>query len=101
MKSPFILINIFTLTPDNQQRLIDLLTKATKESVKHLDGFITSTLHRSIDGTKVTMYAQWESREKYEDMRRNATASPYLEEALSFAKFEMGAYEIVETFKKG
>ncbi|MBO9203901.1 MULTISPECIES: antibiotic biosynthesis monooxygenase family protein [Niastella] len=100
MKTPFILINIFTVTPDNQQRLVDLLTKATKETVKSMDGFITSTLHRSIDGTKVTMYAQWESREKYEDMRRNATASPYLEEALSFAKFEIGAYEIVEIFKK-
>ena len=99
MTNPFVLINTFTITPDNQQRLIDLLTKATKETVKHMDGFITSTLHRSIDGTKVTMYAKWESREKYEKMRRNATASPYLEEALSFAKFEIGAYEIVETFK--
>ncbi|OQP38640.1 antibiotic biosynthesis monooxygenase [Niastella yeongjuensis] len=100
MKNPFVLINIFTVTPDDQRRLIDLLTKATGETIKHMDGFITSTLHRSIDGTKVTMYAQWESREKYEAMRRNATASPYLEEALSFAKFEMGAYEVVEIFKK-
>lgn len=100
MATPFILINTFTIDPADQQRLIELLTKATKDTVKHMDGFITATLHKSLDGTKVTMYAKWESREKYEAMRRNATASPYLEEALSFAKFEMGAYEIVDTFKK-
>jgi len=94
------LINVFTVKPANQQKLVDLLGSATETSVKNIPGFISASLHRSLDGTKVTMYAQWESREKYEEMRRNSTASPYLEEALSFAKFEMGAYEIVETFKK-
>ena len=100
MKTPFILINTFTVAPENQQPLIALLTRATTETVKYMEGFITSTLHRSIDGTKVTMYAQWQSREAYDTMRKNATASPYLEEALTFAKFEMGMYEIVETFNK-
>lgn len=100
MQSPFILINTFTVAPEDQERLIELLTKATDETVKYMDGFITSTLHRSIDGTRVTMYAQWESREAYDNMRRNATASPYLDEALTFGKFEMGMYEIVKTFVK-
>lgn len=100
MKDPFILINLFTVLPEDQERLITLLTKATEETVKYMEGFISSTLHRGIDGTKVTMYAQWESKEAYDNMRRNATASPYLEEALRFAKFEMGMYEVVKTFQK-
>ncbi|ACU60011.1 antibiotic biosynthesis monooxygenase family protein [Chitinophaga pinensis] len=99
MNQAIVLINVFTVAPENQLRLIDLLTKATEESVKFIEGFIAATLHKSVDGTKVTMYAQWRSREDYENMRKNAVASPYLEEALQFAQFDMGMYEIVRQFE--
>jgi quinol monooxygenase YgiN len=55
------LINVFTVDPINQQKLIDLLTMATETTVSYVKGFISSALHRSLDGKKVTMYAQWES----------------------------------------
>jgi hypothetical protein len=92
------LINVFTVQPVNQQKLVDLLILATKSTVQNITGFVSSSLHRSIDGTKVTMYAQWRSLEDYQNMRNNASASPYLEQALEFAKFEPGIYEVVETF---
>ena len=92
------LINVFTVEPINQQKLVDLLTLATESTVRKAAGFISSSLHRSIDGTKVTMYAQWKSIEDYQNMRNNSTASPYLEEALKLAKFDPGMYEVVETF---
>jgi len=95
------LINVFTVEPANQQKLVDLLTLATKSSVQNITGFISSSLHRSLDGTKVTMYAQWRSMEDYQNMRNNATASPYLQQALEFAKFDPGMYEVVETFSPG
>jgi quinol monooxygenase YgiN len=53
------IINVFIVDPINQERLINLLTRATSESVRHATGFISASLHRSTDGTKVTMYAQW------------------------------------------
>ena len=92
------LINVFTVEPVNQQKLLDLLTLATENTVKDITGFISSSLHRSLDGTKVTMYAQWRSMEDYQNMRNNSTASPYLQQALEFAKFDPGMYEVVETF---
>ncbi|WP_449397572.1 antibiotic biosynthesis monooxygenase family protein [Chryseobacterium wanjuense] len=92
------LINVFTVDPANQQKLVELLTMATENSIRKIKGFISSSLHRSIDGTKVTMYAQWKSMEDYQNMRNNTTASPYLEEALKIARFEPGMYEVVETF---
>ena len=92
------LINVFTVEPVNQQKLVDLLSLATESTVKNITGFISSSLHRSLDGTKVTMYAQWKSMEDYQKMRNNSTASPYLQQALEFAKFEPGMYEVVETF---
>ena len=92
------LINVFTVDPVNQQKLVDLLTLATESSVSKIKGFVSSSLHRSIDGTKVTMYAQWKSIEDYQNMRTNSIASPFLEKALEIAKFDMGMYEVVETF---
>ena len=91
------LINIFTVDPENQQQLVDLLIAATVD-VQKITGFISASLHRGIDGTKVTMYAQWKSIEDYQNMRANPTASPYLEKALTIAKFEPGMYEVIETF---
>ena len=93
------LINVFTVTQANQQRLIDLLIRATDGFVNRAPGFISATLHRSIDGTKVTMYARWRSMEDYQSMRQDLGPLPFLQEALTFATFEPGMYEIVRTFK--
>jgi quinol monooxygenase YgiN len=92
------LINVFTVEPANQQRLLDLLARATETSVQHAPGFISASLHRGLDGTKITMYAQWRSVEDYEAMRRDPAPAPYLQQALAIAKFDPGMYEVVETF---
>src|ERR1039457_4928070 len=92
------LINVFTVDPTNQQRLVDLLTQATEISVRHAPGFVSASLHRSLDGTKVTMYAQWRSAEDYQAMRKNPAPLPYLARALAIAKFEPGMYEVVQSF---
>ena len=92
------LINIFTVEPQHQQELVDLLTMATNMSVRHIEGFVSSSLHSSLDGTKVAMYAQWRSLEDYQKMRNNPGAAPYLERALAIAKFDPGMYKVVETF---
>jgi quinol monooxygenase YgiN len=92
------LINVLTVDPANQDRLLDLLARATDEFVSPAPGFVSSTLHRSLDGTKVTMYAQWRSAEDYEAMRQDPGPLPFLEEALKIAKFEPGMYEVVRTF---
>jgi quinol monooxygenase YgiN len=92
------LINVFTVDPSNQQRLLELLTRATEVSVSHAPGFVSASLHRSLDGTKVTMYAQWRSVEDYQAMRQDPAPLPFLQEALAIATFEPGMYEVVQTF---
>lgn len=92
------LINVFTVEPVNQQRLVDILARATDVSVCQADGFISARLHRSTDGTKVTMYAEWRGVDDYEAMRRDPGSLPYFHEALSIARFEPGMYEVVRTF---
>ncbi|HEX4600893.1 MAG TPA: antibiotic biosynthesis monooxygenase family protein [Gemmatimonadales bacterium] len=92
------LINVFTVEPARQQELVDLLIRATQSSVRYVTGFISASLHRSLDGTKVAMYAQWRSVEDYQAMRNNPTASPYMQQAVALARFELGMYQVVETF---
>ena len=94
-----VLINIFKVEPANQERLVDLLTRATDGSVNRATGFISATLHRSVEGTKVAMVARWRSAEDYQAMRQNPGPAPFLEEALAIATFEPGMYEIVRTFR--
>jgi len=92
------LINVFTVDPANQHRLLDLLVRATDEFVSRAPGFVSSTLHRGLDGTKVTMYAQWRSLEDYQAMRSDPAPLPYLQEALTISTFDPGMYEVIETF---
>lgn len=95
---PVTLINVFTVEPERQLQVVELLTRATEESVRNAPGFISARLHRSLDGTKVTMYAQWRSNEDYQAMRKDPAPLPYLTQALEIAKFEPGMYEIVQSF---
>ena len=93
-----VLINIFTVDPADQDRLIAILTAATETSVSRAKGFISATLHRGIDGTKVTMYATWQTMADYQAMRSDPAPRRFFEEALSIASFEPGLYEVVQTF---
>jgi len=92
------LINVFTVEPANQERLLNLLARATEASVRHAPGFMSASLHRGLDGTKVTIYAQRRSVEDYEAMRNEPAPLPYFQQALAIAKFDPGMYEVVETF---
>lgn len=93
------LINIFTVEPAHQGRLVSILSEVTDKFVRHAEGFISASLHRSLDGCKVTMYAQWRSMNDYEAMRRDPAPLPYFLEALSFASFEPGVYEVIAAYE--
>ena len=92
-------INVFTVAPEDQQRLVDLLTRATQRGVAYVPGFVAAALHRSLDGRKVTMYAQWQSIDHYERMRARPDASSFLAEALKIATFEPGLYHVAAVFE--
>ncbi|MBD2195147.1 MULTISPECIES: antibiotic biosynthesis monooxygenase family protein [Calothrix] len=59
----FPVIVVFQVETSQQQELLDNIVEYMETHVKHQPGFISSTLHRSVDGTRVVNYAQWESPE--------------------------------------
>ena len=51
------LINIFTVDPKNQQRLVDILVVATEQTMRHMPGCVTANIHKSSEGERVANYA--------------------------------------------
>ena len=89
------LINVFTVRPEQQQLLVDLLVEATEAVMKYQPGFVSANIHKSLDGTRVTNYAQWRSREAFEAMLKDSEAMVHLQEAARIAeKFEPHLYEV-------
>jgi len=72
------LINTFTVEPADQQRLIEIWQRSTEETIRHLPGFVSANIHRSLDGSKVVNYAQWESRESFIAMLNDPDAAAWL-----------------------
>ncbi len=92
------LINVFTLAPEAQQRLVDLLVEATEEVVRKQPGYVSANIHRSLDGTRVTSYAQWRSRENFEAIFRNPDVMVHVREAEKLAMaYEPHLYEVAFT----
>jgi quinol monooxygenase YgiN len=82
------LINVFSVGPDRQEELANLLIEATEQTMRHLPGFISANIHTSLDGRNVVNYAQWRSREAFEAMLRNPDARPHMARAAALASFE-------------
>jgi heme-degrading monooxygenase HmoA len=89
------LINVFTVAPEDQQRLVDVLVDATQAVMSKQQGFISANIHRSLDGRRVTNYAQWRTREAFEAMLGNREAAERMGEAARIAeRFEPHLYEV-------
>ena len=88
------LINIFTVAPEDQRKLLDILTRATRDVIRRMPGFISANFHLSLDGTRVANYAQWKSKEDLDAMLRSPDARPHLDEALKIARPDAGLYKV-------
>ena len=88
------LINVFTVEPEHQQRLVDLLVTATEAVMSQQPGFVSANIHKSLDGTRVANYAQWRSREDFEAMLANPEAAAHIREAAIIASFDAHLYEV-------
>ena len=89
------LINVFTVEPEDQHSLVDLLVEATEATMSDQPGYVSANIHRSLDGTKVTNYAQWRSRDDFEAMLGRADARVHMAEAAKLASsFEPQLYEV-------
>ena len=95
------LVNVFTVGPDKQNELAELLVRATEETMQFLPGFISASIHRSADGTKVINYAQWRSQADFEALKDHPDARVHMKAAARLATFEPIVCEVVESVTNG
>jgi quinol monooxygenase YgiN len=94
------LVNVFTVRPENQQKLVDLLVEATDKTMRKLPGFLSASIHRSLDGTKVVNYAQWRSKTDFDAMRQNPAAQPHMAAVAAIATFDPILCEVSESVSR-
>lgn len=93
----FTLINVFTVAPEKQEQLVNLLIDATEKTMRRLPGFVSASIHRSLDRKRVVNYAQWRSKQDFEAMRSNPEAMPHMQAAGALASFDPIVCEVVDS----
>jgi len=80
------LINVYDVEPEKQAELAKALASATESSIRHQPGFISVSIHSSVDGKKVVNYAQWASKEHFEDFMKKPETQAQLKQFAGLAK---------------
>ncbi|MEC4812366.1 MAG: antibiotic biosynthesis monooxygenase [Scytonema sp. PMC 1069.18] len=88
-------IIIFTVEPERQQELIDTIIEFIETTVKHQPGFVSSSLHKSIDGVRVMNYAQWKSPQDYQAFLNNSEVQANGAKLSQYQIHESHVYEVV------
>ena len=84
----------------NQQKVVDMLVRATETTMKNVPGFISASIHKSLDGVRVTNYAQWRSQKDFEAMRNNPEAQAHMKPLMEISKPDFHLYEVVDSFER-
>jgi hypothetical protein len=92
-------INVFTVPPGQQQPLIALLTEAA-QFASTIPGWMSASLHRSLDGTRVVTYAQSESPAAAQEIITRLRAEGFLARNQALGEAHPGLYEVVFTLER-
>jgi len=92
-------INVFTVPHGAQQPLIDLLAESA-EFASTIPGWLSASLHRSHDGTRVVNYAQSDSPAAAKLIIERLRAAGYLDRNKAMGEANPGLYDVVFTLER-
>jgi antibiotic biosynthesis monooxygenase (ABM) superfamily enzyme len=92
-------INVFTVPKGGQQALIDFLKEAAKFA-SATPGWLSASVHRSRDGTRVVNYAQSENLEAAQRIIDRLRKAGWLERNKTLGEANPGLYDVVFTLDK-
>lgn len=79
------LINTFHVSKDRAAELADMLTEATRQTMRHFDGFISASIHIRKERDQVVNYAQWRDKAAMDAMAKNPDARVHMEKCAKIA----------------
>jgi len=89
------LINVFTVEPENQSKLLELLRENTNTVITTLDGWISTSFIAAANQRKVVIYSQWRDLAAIEAMRSNPGMVAYFPKISALATIESIAGDVV------
>jgi hypothetical protein len=92
-------INVFTVLPGQQQPLIDYLANAARVA-REVDGWLSASVHRSLDGTRVVNYAQSADTDAARAVVAHLRARGLLDGNKAFGEAHPGLYEVAFTLDR-
>jgi quinol monooxygenase YgiN len=91
------LINVFSVAPEDRDRLVALLKDGTDAWISKVPGFVSSSLHVSRDGRRVVIYGQWRSADGIAAMRQRPEMPAYFERIKAIAQMEAMTCDVAST----
>ena len=82
------LINILTVEPENEPKLIELLRENTENIVSALDGWVSTSFIVAKDKRRVAIYSQWRDLASVEAMQANPEMRAYFPRIAALAAFD-------------
>ena len=92
-------INVFTVLEGSQDSLVAYLSEAAKVA-REVPGWISASLHQSIDGTRVVNYAQCENLDAARRVFQRLNAAGLIEGNKAYGEAHPGLYEVVFTLDR-
>jgi hypothetical protein len=92
-------INVFVVPEGRQQPLVELLAESAKFA-SSTPGWLSASIHRSCDGTRVVNYAQSENREAAQRVIARLREGGWLDRNKAFGEAHPGLYEVVFTLER-
>jgi quinol monooxygenase YgiN len=82
------LVNVLTVEPENQMKLIESLRENTDEIVCTLPGWISTSFLASHDGSRVVIYSQWRDLAALSAMQSHPRMQAYFPHVAALASFD-------------
>jgi quinol monooxygenase YgiN len=83
-----VLVSVFTVQPENEQKLIQLFEEGTLSIFSRQPGYISASLHTGSDGKRLVLYGQWEGPEYIDAFRTKPEVGEYFQKIRQLATVE-------------
>ena len=98
----FTVMLTYKVKPEDQEKVIEI-AQGFATIANEQPGFISSSIHRSVDVTRVMNYGQWDSSEAYKLFMENKELQESIPELARLVRsnkveLEWKYYEVVNTF---
>jgi len=92
-------IDVFTVPEGGQEAMIDHLTKAAHCAAQE-EGWLSASLHRSLDGTHVVNYAQSASLEAAQAVIARLLREGFIDRNRAYGEAHPGLYEVAFSLER-